>query len=50
MQTIRTVRPGRNHPFRQSLEARRARAEDQDIKLFVLSFSAFFVCFATFLL
>jgi hypothetical protein len=41
------------HPFRNSVlaasAARRKRAEDQDWKLFVLSFTAFFVCFYTFI-
>lgn len=41
------------HPFRSNLlaasEARRKRADDQDIKLFALSFAAFFVCFYTFI-
>jgi hypothetical protein len=41
------------HPFRSSIlaasAARRKRADDQDIKLFALSFAAFFVCFYTFI-
>ena len=43
--------PAPRHPFRQSfamthaLEAR--RSEDTDLKLFVLSFTAFFICFYT---
>jgi len=41
------------HPFRSSMRAassaRRKRAEDSDLKLFVLSFTAFFVCFYTFI-
>jgi hypothetical protein len=41
------------HPFRNSLKAaaaaRRKRADDQDWKLFALSFTAFFVCFYTFI-
>ena len=44
----------RGHPFRSrvrqvSAQARRAR-DDSDAKLFLLSFSAFFVCFSTFIL
>ena len=43
----------RRHPFRQHM--RRVSAveqklrDDSDIKLFVLSFTAFFVCFYTFI-
>lgn len=43
----------RRHPFRNY--ARRVSAhnrktsDDKDVKLFLLSFSAFFVCFATFI-
>ncbi|MHA6720014.1 hypothetical protein ACX40Y_11255 [Sphingomonas sp. RS6] len=44
----------RRHPFRQHVRrasARQRRAsEDSDLRLFVLSFTAFFVCFYTFLL
>ena len=46
-----------SHPLRRRLKLTREdraanarRAEDSDVKLFVLSFSAFFVCFYTFLL
>ena len=39
------------HPFRSSIlsarAARRKRADEQDWKLFALSFVAFFVCFYT---
>lgn len=39
------------HPFRRTLPPpapiNRARNDDQDIKLFVLSFFAFFICFYT---
>jgi hypothetical protein len=39
------------HPLRRSLPppviARATRDDDQDLKLFVLSFTAFFVCFYT---
>ncbi len=41
------------HPFRATLRTaaleRRRAAEDSDVKLFVLSFTAFFVCFYTFI-
>ena len=41
------------HPFRSSIlaasAARRKRADDQDLKLFAMSFTAFFVCFYTFI-
>ncbi|HTG37296.1 hypothetical protein [Sphingomonas sp.] len=43
-----------SHPLRRQLRltradrvANRKRAEDSDVKLFLLSFSAFFVCFYT---
>ncbi len=45
--------PAARHPFRQSLvQARvgaRQRKDDQDLKLFVLSFTAFFICIYTFI-
>lgn len=43
----------RRHPFRRSLPSQRVvteRGDDNDLKLFALSFTAFFVCFYTFLL
>ncbi|MGK6356584.1 hypothetical protein ACMGDH_15330 [Sphingomonas sp. DT-207] len=46
--------PSRRHPIRRHV--RRAAAiqqkarDDSDVKLFALSFTAFFVCFYTFLL
>lgn len=45
--------PARRHPFRNYarrvvLANRRAR-DDSDWKLFAMSFSAFFVCFTTFI-
>ena len=43
----------RRHPFRQSLPMQRTvevKSEDSDLKLFALSFTAFFVCFYTFLI
>ena len=48
--------PAHGHPFRAQLALPKPRAprgrssEDSDLKLFVLSFTAFFVCFYTFLL
>ena len=43
----------RNHPFRQHMRRvsalQRQARDDSDIKLFVLSFTAFFVCFYTFI-
>lgn len=46
-------RHGRGHPFRARIPAIRAavrkREDDSDIKLFVLSYTAFFVCFYTFI-
>jgi len=45
--------PAPRHPFRQSIARAHAsrvdRSEDTDIKLFVLSFTAFFICFYTFI-
>jgi len=41
------------HPFRRSVmrdvKVRAARAQDNDWKLFLLSFTAFFICFYTFI-
>lgn len=41
------------HPFRRAvighLKVEAVRADDQDWKLFLLSFTAFFVCFYTFI-
>lgn len=43
------------HPFRHTLavtgaiERRQRRRDDQDLKLFVLSFTAFFICIYTFI-
>ena len=46
--------PFRGHPFRAALPTVRAtsrkREDDSDLKLFLLSYAAFFVCFYTFLL
>ena len=49
MQTILTLRPT-GHPIRQHLRSRglppvKLRDDDGDLKLFVLSFTAFFICF-----
>lgn len=42
---------GASHPFRQRVAARaelaQRRSEDSDLKLFVLSFTAFFICIYT---
>jgi len=47
------LRPrGRSHHFRQRLALRKELAQagdDQDWKLFLLSFAAFFTCFYTFI-
>ena len=44
----------RPHPIRETVRIARAierkRRDDADVKLFMLSFVAFFVCFTTFLL
>lgn len=42
--------PAPRHPLRARLKlvrprASAARSEDQDLKLFVMSFTAFFICF-----
>ncbi|MEO7689064.1 MAG: hypothetical protein ABIS51_07240 [Sphingomonas sp.] len=42
------------HPFRQYLVAarfieRRRRKDDQDLRLFAMSFTAFFICIYTFI-
>lgn len=51
MQTVSA--PAARHPFRQAFAqariARIARQDDSDVKLFALSFTAFFVCFYTFI-
>jgi hypothetical protein len=43
----------RPHPFRNQMRtlvlAQRKARDDSDVKLFVLSFAAFFVCFTTFI-
>lgn len=51
----RTLRQRGGHPIRGLVKDTRGalplstRNEDQDLKLFVLSFTAFFICFATFI-
>ncbi len=51
--TLSLTAPAARHPFRQALVLSRieqARARDEeDIKLFALAFSAFFICFYTFI-
>jgi len=45
--------PPRRHPFRASLPKAAGVTvsnEDSDLKLFAVSFTAFFICFYTFLL
>jgi len=45
--------PAARHPFRRSLAqvqtVERTRDDDQDLKLFALSFTAFFICIYTFI-
>jgi hypothetical protein len=45
--------PVARHPFRRSLARDRPattrRSDDQDLKLFALSFTAFFICIYTFI-
>jgi hypothetical protein len=48
------VAPATRHPFRHDMAVkgvieRRRRTDDQDLKLFALSFTAFFVCIYTFI-
>ncbi|GAA0749082.1 MULTISPECIES: hypothetical protein [Sphingomonas] len=54
MQQPFALRGTRRHPFRrhvrQVVARQRKASEDGDVKLFALSFTAFFVCFYTFLL
>ena len=44
--------PDRRHPFRTALPAVRRnvrkREDESDLKLFLLSYAAFFICFYTF--
>lgn len=51
--TFSSIAPVARHPFRQALVLTRIEQardrDDDDIKLFVLAFSAFFVCFYTFI-
>jgi hypothetical protein len=48
------AQPARPHPIRATVRQARAierkRRDDSDVKLFLLSFGAFFICFTTFLL
>lgn len=45
--------PAARHPFRRSVirvkTVTKARKDDQDLKLFALSFTAFFICIYTFI-
>ena len=45
---------GAGHPFRRRMPpvqvAPAPRGDDHDLKLFVLSFTAFFICFYTFIM
>lgn len=54
MQLPLALRGARRHPFRhhvrQVIARQRKASEDGDVKLFALSFTAFFICFSTFLL
>ncbi len=51
--TLPLAAPGARHPFRRAVargRIERARARDDgDVKLFALSFAAFFICFYTFI-
>ena len=51
--TLLLAAPSARHPFRRSVvtgRVERARVRDEgDISLFALSFTAFFVCFYTFI-
>lgn len=46
--------PARRHPIRETVRiariVERKRRDDSDLKLFLLSFGAFFICFTTFIL
>ena len=49
------VAPATRHPFRHDMAVRgvierRRRTDDQDLKLFAMSFTAFFICIYTFIL
>ena len=51
--TLPLPAPAARHPFRRALtegRVQRARTRDEsDIRLFALSFAAFFICFYTFI-
>lgn len=51
--TYPSAAPSARHPFRQRVVAasvaRTRTRDDSDVRLFMLSFSAFFVCFYTFI-
>ncbi|MBO9712725.1 hypothetical protein [Sphingomonas sp.] len=54
MDPLSIASPAASHPIRRTIARARAverkRRDDSDLKLFALSFTAFFVCFYTFLL
>ncbi|MEH3041616.1 MAG: hypothetical protein PGN21_16360 [Sphingomonas paucimobilis] len=50
---MKPTAPRRRHPFRATLPTMASvpvRSEDSDLKLFTVSFTAFFICFYTFFL
>lgn len=51
--TLSSIAPVARHPFRRTLVLTRIEQarhrDDDDIKLFALAFSAFFICFYTFI-
>lgn len=51
--TFSLVAPAARHPFRLAFAkarvARIRKRDDNDVKLFALSFTAFFICFYTFI-
>ncbi|WP_019371158.1 hypothetical protein ACNFJ7_08300 [Sphingomonas sp. HT-1] len=54
MQRTLTIRDAQRHAFRSHVRATMSRhrkaKDDGDVRLFLLSFAAFFTCFYTFLL
>ena len=51
--TARQLNPAARHPLRRALPpvaVPKPRTDDHDLKLFVLSFTAFFICFYTFIM
>lgn len=51
--TFPIAAPAARHPFRRAVAqariARTRKRDDSDLKLFALSFTAFFICFYTFI-